>query len=329
MRRRDFLTILGGGAAAWPFAARAQQSNVPVIGYLSARTASDSAGTLGDFRSGLAENGYVEGRNVAIEYRWAEGRYDTVPALVADLVGRRVGLIAIPNGTASVLAAKRATQTIPIVFSIGSNPVEIGLVPSLNRPGGNITGVAGLYAELAGKRLELLHQLVPSTTSIAFLVNPNNPVYAAVETKQVEGAARAIGVSLVMLNAGSPTEIDEAFATLVRQQAGALLVGADIYFLSRNDQILALAARHKIPAVYAYIEDTVAGGLISYGERLAVAQRMIGVYAGRILKGEKPADLPVQQVTKVELAVNMKTAKALGLDVPATVLVRADEVIEE
>ena len=325
--RRDFIMLLGG-AAAWPLAARAQQLESPVIGYLSARSASDSGGTLADFKRGLAETGYFEGRNVAIEYRWAEGRYDTVPALVADLVRRRVALIAIPNGTASVLAAKTATQTIPIVFSIGSNPVEIGLVPNLSHPGGNLTGVAGLYAELAGKRLELLRELVPSATSIAFLVNPNNPVYAAVETKQVEAAAHAIGVRLLTLNAGNPREIDEAFATLVRQQAGALLVGADIYFLSRNDQIMALAARHKIAAVYAYIEDTIAGGLISYGERLAVAQHMVGVYAGRILKGEKPADLPVQQVTKVELAINMKTAGALSLVVPPTVLTRADEVIE-
>ena len=326
--RRELITLLGGAAAVWPLAARAQQLESPVVGYLSARSASDSGGTLADFKRGLAETGYFEGRNVAIEYRWAEGRYDAVPALVADLVRRRVALIAIPNGTASVLAAKTATQTIPIVFSIGSNPVEIGLVPNLSHPGGNLTGVAGLYAELAGKRLELLRELVPSATSIAFLVNPNNPVYAAVETKQVEAAAHAIGVRLLTLNAGNPREIDEAFATLVRQQAGALLVGADIYFLSRNDQIMALAARHKIAAVYAYIEDTIAGGLISYGERLAVAQHMVGVYAGRILKGERPADLPVQQVTKVELAINMKTAGALSLVVPPTVLTRADEVIE-
>jgi putative tryptophan/tyrosine transport system substrate-binding protein len=327
MKRREFIGLLGG-AAAWPVAALAQQSGLPMIGYLSARSASDSGGTLADFKSGLAESGYVEGRNVAIDYRWAEGRYNTVPALVADLVRRRVALIAIPNGTASVLAAKAATQTIPIVFSIGSNPVEIGLVPSLNHPGGNLTGVAGLYAELVGKRLELLHELVPSARSIGFLVNPNNPVYAAVETKQVEAAARAIGVDLLILNAGSPAEIDEVFATLVRQQAGALVVGADIYFLSRDDQIMALAARYKVPAVYAYIEDTAAGGLASYGERLAVAQHMVGVYAGRILNGEKPADLPVQQVTKVELAINLKTAKALGLEVAGALLVRADEVIE-
>jgi putative ABC transport system substrate-binding protein len=328
IRRREFITLLGGAAVTWPIAALAQQAGVPVIGYLSARSASGSGGTLADFKSGLAESGYIEGQNVAIEYRWAEGRYDTVPALVADLVRRRVAVVAVPNGTASVLTAKTATQTIPIVFSIGSNPVEIGLVPNLNHPGGNLTGVAGLYAELAGKRLELLHELVPSATSIAFLVNPNNPVYAAVETKQVEAAARAIGVRLLMLNAGSPTEIDEAFATLSGQQAGALLVGADIYFLSRNDQIMTLAAAVKVAAVYAYIEDTIAGGLISYGERLAVAQHMVGVYTGRILKGEKPADLPIQQVTKVELAINMKTARALSLDVPPTVLARADEVIE-
>jgi putative tryptophan/tyrosine transport system substrate-binding protein len=328
MKRRQFITLLGGAAAAWPLAARAQQPAMPVIGYVSARSSSDSVGVLSNFNRGLAETGYIEGRNVAIEYRWAEGRYETVPTMIADLVSRRVAVIVIPNGTASVLAAKAATQTIPIIFSIGSNPVEIGLVASFNHPGGNLTGVVGLYAELAGKRLELLHELTPSTTLIGFLVNPNNPVYAAAETRQVESQARASGVRLLTLNASSPSEIEAAFATLVQQQAGALLVGGDVYFVTRSDQIIALAARHKLSAIFAYIEETAAGGLVGYGERLAVAQHMVGVYAGRILKGEKPADLPVQQVTRVELAINMKTAKALGLTLPLALLTRADEVIE-
>jgi putative ABC transport system substrate-binding protein len=247
MRRREFITLLGGAAAGWPLAARAQQRGIPVIGYLSARSPDDSIGVLADFRSGLAENGYIEGRNVAIEYRWAEGHYETVPTLIADLVQRRVAVIVIPNGTASVLAAKTATQTIPIVFSIGSDPVQIGLVTSLNRPGGNLTGIVGLYAELAAKRFELLHELVPSARSIAFLVNPANPVYAAAETKQVQAAARTVGAQLRILNASSPAEIEAAFASLVERQAGALLVGGDIYFVSKSDLIIALAARHKVP----------------------------------------------------------------------------------
>jgi putative ABC transport system substrate-binding protein len=325
MRRREFIALLG--TAAWPLTARAQQRAMPVIGYLSARSPDDSIDILADFRRGLAETGYIEGRNVAIEYRWAEGRYDRVPALVADLVQRRVAVIVIPNGTTSVLAAKAATQAIPIVFDIGSDPVKIGLVASLNRPGGNITGVASLYAELATKRLELLHELVPSAP-IAFLVNPANPVYAAAETKEVQLAAGALGVRLLVINASSRSEIEAAFGTLVQQQAGALLVGGDIFFVSRSDQLIALAARHKISAIYGYLEQAVAGGLMSYGERIADAQRMIGVYTGRILNGEKPADLSVQQVTKIELVINLKTAKALGLTVPLALLTRADEVIE-
>jgi putative ABC transport system substrate-binding protein len=326
MNRRELLTLLGG--AAWPLAARAQQAAIPVIGYLSARTPGDSVDILADFRRGLAETGYVEGRNVAIEYRWAEGRYDRVPALVADLVQRRVAVIVIPNGTTSVLAAKAATQTIPIVFDIGSDPVKIGLVASLNHPGGNITGVASLYAELATKRLELLHELMPSAASIALLVNPANPVYAAAETKEVKLAADTLGVSLLVINASSPIEIEAAFATLVQQQVGSLLVGGDIFFVSQTDQLIALAARHRISAIYGYLEQAVAGGLMSYGEKIADAQRMIGMYAGRILNGEKPAELSIQQVTKIALVINLKTAKTLGVTVPITLLGRADEVIE-
>jgi putative tryptophan/tyrosine transport system substrate-binding protein len=328
MKRREFITLLGGTALAWPLTARAQQAGVPVIGYLSARTPGDSVDILADFHRGLAEAGYIEGRNVAIEYRWAEGRYDRVPALVADLVRRRVAVIVIPNGTTSVLAAKAATQTIPIVFDIGSDPVKIGLVASLNHPGGNITGVASLYAELATKRLELLHELAPSAASIAFLVNPANPVYAAAETKEAQVAADTLGVRLLVTDASSPSEIEAAFATLASQQVGSLLVGGDIFFVSQTDQLIALAARHRISAIYGYLEQAVAGGLMSYGERIADAQRMIGVYTGRILNGEKPADLSIQQVTKIELVINLKTAKTLGLNVPLALLTRADEVIE-
>ena len=328
--RRDFITLLGG-AAAWPLAARAQQPALPVIGYLSARSPDADTPFTTAFRKGLSEAGYVEDRNVAIEYRWAEGHYDTVPTLIADLVRRRVAVIAIPGGTALVLAAKTATQTIPIVFNIGSNPVEIGLVRSLNRPGGNLTGATGLIAELGAKRLELLHELVPLATSIAFLVNRMNPDYAEAEIDQVQGAARTIGVRLLIVSASSPSEIEAAFAIMVEQHAGALLIGGDTYFDSQSDQIVALAARHSIPAGYPYPNQSFVGGLVSYGSSRANRvnlMRQMGLYAGRILNGEKPADLPVIQPTKFELVINLKTAKALGLTVPQSLLVAADEVIE-
>jgi putative tryptophan/tyrosine transport system substrate-binding protein len=331
MRRRVLIAGLGG-AAVWPLAARAQQPAMPVIGYLSASSAGDRASIddLADFGRGLAETGYIAGRNVAIEYHWAEGRYETVPTLVADLVRHRVAVIVIYGGTASVFAAKTATQTIPIVFAIGSNPVEIGLVRSLNRPGGNLTGVTALLAELGAKRLELLHELVPSATSIGFLVNPTNPAYAEAEINQVQGSARTIGVRLLIINASSPSEIETAFATFVQQQAEALLIGGDVYFYSQSHQIIALAARHRVPAIYPYVEEAVAGGLMSYGEKRGEGRMyMVGVYTGRILKGEKPADLPVEQPTKFEMVINLKTAKALGLTVPTNLVVRADEVIDE
>jgi putative ABC transport system substrate-binding protein len=328
--RRDFITLLGG-AAAWPLAARAQQPAVPMIGYLSARSPDAETPFTTAFRKGLSEAGYVEGRNVAIEYRWPEGHYDMVPTLIADLVQRRVAVIVIPGGTASVLAAKMATQTIPIIFNIGSNPVGIGLVRSLNRPGGNLTGATGLIAELGAKRLELLHELVPLATSIAFLVNRMNPDYAEAEIDQVQEAARTIGVRLLIISASSPSEIEAAFAILVEQHAGALLIGGDTYFDSQSDQIVALAARHSIPAGYPYPNQSFVGGLVSYGSsraNRADLMRQIGLYAGRILKGEKPADLPVIQPTKFELVINLKTAKALGLTVPPSLLATADEVIE-
>jgi putative ABC transport system substrate-binding protein len=329
--RREFITLLCGAVAAWPLSARAQQPVVPMIGYLSARSPDAETPFTTAFRKGLSEAGYVEGRNVAIEYRWPEGHYDTVPTLIADLVRRRVAVIVIPGGTASVLVAKMATRTIPIIFNIGSNPVEIGLVRSLNRPGGNLTGATGLIAELGAKRLELLHELVPSATSIAFLVNRMNPDYAEAEIDQVQGAARTIGVRLLIISASSPSEIEAAFAILVEQHAGALLIGGDTYFDSQSDQIVALAARHSIPASYPYPNQSFVGGLVSYGSsraNRADLMRQIGLYAGRILKGEKPADLPVIQPTKFELVINLKTAKTLGLTVPQSLLVAADEVIE-
>jgi putative tryptophan/tyrosine transport system substrate-binding protein len=331
MRRREFIGGLGS-AVAWPLTARAQQPATPVIGYLSVSSAGDrrSIDALADFGRGLAETGYIAGRNVAIEYHWAEGRYEMLPTLVADLVRRRVAVIVIDGGTAAVFAAKTATQTIPIVFGIGSNPVEIGLVRSLNSPGGNLTSVTGLLAELGAKRLELLHELIPSATSIGFLVNPTNPAYAEAEINQVQGSARTIGVRLLINNASSPSEIETAFATFDQQQAEALLIGGDVYFDSQSDQIIALAARHRVPAIYPYVEEAVAGGLMSYGQKRGDGQQthMVGVYTGRILKGEKPGDLPVVQPTKFEFVINLSTAKALGLTIPTNLLAVADEVIE-
>jgi putative tryptophan/tyrosine transport system substrate-binding protein len=327
IRRREFITLLGG-AAAWPEVARAQQPAMPVIGYLSARTPGDSVEVLAEFRRGLAETGFVEGQNVGIEYRWLEGRYNLLSEMIGDLVRRRVAVIAIPNTTSSVVAAKAATQTIPIVFNIGSDPVAVGLVNSLSHPGKNVTGIAMLQTAVTAKRFELLRELVPAARSIAFLVNPGNPGFANAETKEVQEAARVLGVDLLILNAGDPSEIDAAFTTIVQQQAGALLVGGDVFYISRTGQLVTLAARHGVPTIYAYLEQGAAGGLMCYGASLASTQRSIGIYTGRILKGEKPADLPVQQVTKLQLIINMKTANALGLTVPETLLARADEVIE-
>jgi putative ABC transport system substrate-binding protein len=301
---------------------------MPVIGYLSARTPGDSVEVLADFRRGLAETGFLEGQNVAIEYRWLEGHYDRLQEMVADLAQRRVAVIAIPNTTGSVLAAKAATQTIPIVFNIGSDPVAMGLVATLSHPGKNVTGVAMLQTAVTAKRLELLHELVPTARSIAILVNPGNPGFAAADAKEAQQAARALGVNLLVLNANNSSEIDAAFATLVQQQAGALLISGDVFYISRTDQLVALAARHAVPTIYAYLEQGAAGALMCYGASLAPTQHTVGVYTGRILKGENPADLPVQQVTKLQLVINMKTARALGLEVPLPLLALADEVIE-
>jgi len=329
VKRRDFVTLLGGAAAAWPLAVGAQQQPaIPVIGYLSARTPADSVEVLAEFRRGLAETGFVEGQNVAIEYRWLEGHNDRIPETVADLVLRQVAVIAIPNNTASALAAKAATQTIPIVFNIGSDPIAMGLVATLSHPGKNATGVTMQQTAVTAKRLELLHELVPTASTIAMLVNPGNPRLAEAEAKEAQRAALTFGLDLLVLKAGNWNEIDATFAALVQQHAGALLINSDVFYVSRTAQLVALAARHGVATIYAYLEQGTAGGLMCYGAGLASTQRLVGIYTGRILKGEKPSDLPVQQVTKLQLVINMKTAKALGLAVPETLLARADEVIE-
>ncbi len=327
MRRREFITVLGGAAVVWPLAARAQQTTMPVIGFLGSETPDLFAGRLGAFGKGLNEAGFADGRNVAIEYRWAESRYDRLPALAADLVRRQVTVIVAPT-TPSAFAAKAATTTIPIVFTTGSDPVEIGLVASLDRPGGNITGVANLTVETSAKQLELLHELVPSATVIALLINPNNPILGEILSKNLQAAGLAIGRQIRVVSAGTERDIDAGFAGLVQQGVGAVVVGNDSFFNSRPDQLVALAARHAVPVIYPYREFAAAGGLMSYGSSLTETYRLVGNYTGRILKGDKPADLPVQQSTKVELVINLKTAKALGITVPLPLVGRADEVIE-
>jgi putative ABC transport system substrate-binding protein len=330
MRRREFARLTAGAAMTWPFAARAQQKAMPVVGYLVAAPPDPIAGpapTTGPFHDGLSEAGYVEGQNVAIEFRYAENHYDRLPALAADLVRRNVDVIVTAAGTAGALAAQAATATIPIVFTFVNDPVEVGLVASLARPGGNITGFSNIAAQLAPKRLELLAELVPRAGMVALLVNPNNPV-TETEVTNAEEAARAKGVKLVMVKASTEAEIDAAFAALVERQAGALVVSADGLFGNRRGQVVALASRHSLPAIYAGREFADSGGLISFGIDERAVRRQAGIYAGRILKGAKPADLPVQQPTKFELVLNLKTAKALGLTVLQSILARADEVIE-
>jgi putative tryptophan/tyrosine transport system substrate-binding protein len=327
MNRRDFITLLGG-AAAWPLAARAQQQALPVIGYLGTETPEVWASRLQAFHQGLGETGYVDGRNVAIEYRWAEGQNNRLPALAADLMRSKVAVICAPGSTTAALAAKAVTQTIPIVFMVGTDPVQIGLVTSLNRPGGNLTGIVNLTIEVAAKRFEVLHELVPAATSLALLVNPANRVNAEALVTETQRAARSLGLDLLVLNASSQTEIEGAFATLVDRRVGGLSIGSDALFIAHSDQIIALADRHKVPTIDQFRDFTTAGGLVSYGPNSFDTWRLVGVYTGRILKGEKPADLPVQQSTKVELTINLKTAKALGINVPLRLLGRADEVIE-
>ena len=326
MQRRDFIAGIGS-AAAWSVVARAQQPAMPVIGYLRAgRPGLRSVDTLvAAFRAGLAETGYVEGRNVALEFRWAEGQIDRLPALAANLVRRQVGVI-IAGGSAAARAAKSATMTIPIVFAIGVDPVGGGLVASLNRPGANITGATYLLQDLIGKRMELLHEIVPAAAMIGYLRDPSGP-FPEAETKDAETAAQTLGVQLAFLNASTPSQIETAFTTLVERRIGALTIGAGAFLSVQYEQIARLAARHEMPVIYNR-EFVNAGGLMSYEPNLAEPYRVVGTYAGRILKGEKPADLPVQQVTKIDLVINLKTAKALGLTVPQSILLRADEVIE-
>jgi putative tryptophan/tyrosine transport system substrate-binding protein len=328
MRRREFITLLGGAVAAWPVAAGAQQAAMPVVGVLSAEWPDLFADRLRAFHDGLRQTGYVEGRNVTIEYRWAEGQNARLPTLAAELVRRQVSVIVTAGSTPAALAASAATTTIPIVFYLGADPVDIGLVTSLSRPGGNLTGVVTLNVEVAAKRLELLHELVPTATIVALLLNPTSPTLAETMTRDLQAAARTLGLQLHVLHASSEREFDTVFATLVQLQAGALVIGADALFNSRSEQLAALALHHSVPTIYQYRAFAAAGGLISYGGNISDLYRQAGVYAGRILAGAKPADLPVQQSTKVELIVNLKTARALGLTVPLTLLARADEVIE-
>jgi putative ABC transport system substrate-binding protein len=326
LKCRDFITLLGGAAATWPLAARAQQPAMPVIGFVGSRSLEDSVALVAAFRKGLGETGFSEGRNVTIEFHWAEGHYDRLPALAADLVRRQVTVI-VTVGDPSVLAAKAATASIPIVFVAGVDPLRYGLVASINRPGGNVTGVSVLSEVLEPKRLELLRELVPTAAAVAMLVNPRNR-RTEFDTKNVQAAAGSMGLQFIVLNASTESEIAAAFANLVQQGAGALIVGADPFLISQSEQLAALAAHHAIPAVHAYREFAAAGGLMSYGPSLADAYRQAGIYTGKILMGAKPADLPVEQSTRVELVINLKTAKALGLTLPLPLLGRADEVIE-
>jgi putative tryptophan/tyrosine transport system substrate-binding protein len=329
MRRRAFITLLGGAVAAWPLAARAQQGAMPVIGFLNSGSPGERTHLVAAFHQGLGETAYVDGRNVTIEYRWAQGRYDRLPALADELVRQQAAVITATGDTVSPRAAKAATTTIPIIFVMGGDPVAAGLVPSFNRPGGNITGVslvASALAELVAKQLELLHELAPKAVVVGILLNPRPS--SEVDLSQLQSVARSKGLELVVLRANTDRDIEAAFAALVQKHAEALLIEPDVFFLDRREQLVALAARHAIPAVYSRREYAAIGGLMSYGTSLADAYRHAGIYTGRVLKGEKPADLPVLQPTKFELVINLKAAKALGLKVPLTLQVAADEVIE-
>jgi putative ABC transport system substrate-binding protein len=331
MRRREFIALVGGAAASpalRPLGARAQQSALPVIGFVSSSSPDLYPDRLRAFGQGLKEAGYVEGQNVEIEYRWAEGQNDRLPALAAELVHRRVAVIVAAGGTPSSLAAKAATATIPIVFGVAVDPVEVGLVASLNRPGGNLTGVTNLNAEVGPKRLELMHELVPTATIMALLVNPTSPNLAEPFSRDLQAAARTLGIELHVLQASTERDFETAFASLGRLRAGALVIGPDTFFTAQVAQLAALTVRYAVPTIFQWREFAAAGGLVSYGSSNTEYYRLLGLYAGKILKGEKPADLPVQRSTKVELIINLKTARVLGLTVPLTLLGRADEVFE-
>jgi putative ABC transport system substrate-binding protein len=327
MRRREFITLIGGAAGTWPLAAYAKPS-IPMIGLLGSESLDLWASRMPAFQQGLSETGYVDGKNVAIEYRWADGHNDRLPALAADLVHRQVSVIAAPGSTPAALAAKAATSTIPIIFWVGGDPIELGLVTTLNRPEGNLSGLTTLNHGLVAKRIELLHEVIPRTKSIAVLVNPTSPTLTKTTIEYAQAAARSLGLELPILNASTESDLDEAFAKLVQLQAGGLVVGTDAFFSGRLEQLAALSVHYAVPTVYQFREFTAVGGLVSYGGSLAEAFRGTGVYSGRILKGDKPGDLPVQQVTKLELYINLKTAKALGLDFPLPLIGRANEVIE-
>ena len=327
MRRREFISFIGGVAATWPLAVRAQQTPLPVIGFLNSASPQPFENYVAGFRAGLKQAGYVEGQNVTIEFRWAEGHYDQLPEMAADLVHRKVAVLVATGGAPSAVAAKAATSTIPIVFTSGIDPVRLGFVASLSRPGGNITGVSLLATEMEGKRLGLLRALVPGVQLIAVVLNPNRPDHAG-QMREVQEAARAIGQQIHIALASNESAINAAFATAVQLRAGAMLVGSDPFFNSQRDKIIALAARHAIPAIYEQREYALAGGLMSYGTNLTNGYHQAGVYVGRILKGEKPRDLPVVQSTKFEFVINLKSAKALGIEVPPTLSAEADEIIE-
>jgi putative tryptophan/tyrosine transport system substrate-binding protein len=325
--RREFISALGSAAISWPLAARAQQPAMPVIGFLGPGSAESDAYRVTAFRQGLNEAGYVDGQNLTIEYRWAEGHYDRLPAMAADLAHRQVALIAA-SSTPGALAAKAATTTIPIVFELAGDPVELGLVASLNRPGGNVTGISQLSEEVLPKRLELLHELLPTGHVFALLVNPTDPAVAEPQARQAQSAANTLGLELHVLNASSEHDLDTVLAKLIELRASALVISGDAFFSSHSTKLATLTANHAVPAVYQHRDFADAGGLMSYGSSITDTHRLAGIYAGRILKGDKPADLPVQRSTKVELFLNLKTAKALGITVPLSLLGRADEVIE-
>jgi putative ABC transport system substrate-binding protein len=326
-KRRALMTLLAGAVALWPLAARAQQQAMPVIGYLGAQSPAAFASRLTAFRQGLGETGYVDGKNVAIEFRWADGRHDRLPALAADLASRQVAVMVAPGGAPAALAAKSATTTIPIVFEMGADPIALGLVSSLSRPAGNLTGVSSLNVEVTPKRLEILLQFVPAATTIAALVNPTSPT-AESQVKNLQAAARALGVQVHILNASSERDLEPAFETLHQLGAGGLVVASDTFFATHSERLADLAVRHGVPAITQTRDFTKAGGLVSYGGNFMESHRQAGVYTGRIIKGDKPADLPVQQVTHVELLINLKTAKALGITVPLPLLGHADELVD-